>query len=46
MSSARQSVFDRDPAPVIRDSKYRDAGPRLALPAEAWAGFVAYARGS
>ncbi|MEU6354073.1 DUF397 domain-containing protein [Streptomyces sp. NPDC047072] len=27
----------------VRDSKYRDAGPRLALAPEAWAGFVAYA---
>ncbi|MGW4546785.1 DUF397 domain-containing protein [Streptomyces violaceorubidus] len=30
----------------VRDSKYRDASPRLALAAEAWAGFVAYAAGS
>ncbi|MFA3877342.1 DUF397 domain-containing protein [Streptomyces sp. MMCC 100] len=30
----------------VRDSKYRDAGPRLALAPEAWAGFVAYASGS
>ncbi|MFJ5276600.1 DUF397 domain-containing protein [Streptomyces parvulus] len=30
----------------VRDSKYRDAGPRLALGADAWAGFVAYASGS
>ncbi|WP_328872662.1 DUF397 domain-containing protein [Streptomyces sp. NBC_00287] len=27
----------------VRDSKYRDAGPRLALAPEAWADFVAYA---
>ncbi|MGX1131928.1 hypothetical protein RKD49_004118 [Streptomyces glaucescens] len=27
----------------VRDSKYRDAGPRLALALEAWADFVAYA---
>ncbi len=33
------------PCPVIH-FKYRDAGPRLALPAEAWAGFVAYTAGS
>ncbi|WP_373433691.1 DUF397 domain-containing protein [Streptomyces sp. CS113] len=25
----------------VRDSKYRGASPRLALAAEAWAGFVA-----
>ncbi|AQS68590.1 DUF397 domain-containing protein [Streptomyces pactum] len=30
----------------VRDSKYRDASPRLALAAEAWAGFLAYAAGS
>ncbi|AZM76635.1 DUF397 domain-containing protein [Streptomyces sp. KPB2] len=30
----------------VRDSKHRDASPRLALAAEAWAGFVAYASGS
>ncbi|WP_121748099.1 DUF397 domain-containing protein [Streptomyces sp. E2N166] len=30
----------------VRDSKYRDASPRLALAAQAWAGFVAYASGS
>ncbi|MFD5236463.1 DUF397 domain-containing protein [Streptomyces tendae] len=30
----------------VRDSKYRDASPRLAVAAEAWAGFVAYAVGS
>ena len=30
----------------VRDSKYRDAGPRLALAPEAWADFVAYAFGS
>jgi hypothetical protein len=30
----------------VRDSKYRDAGPRLALAPEAWADFVAYASGS
>ncbi|MEV5803947.1 DUF397 domain-containing protein [Streptomyces parvulus] len=30
----------------VRDSKYREAGPRLALGAEAWADFVAYAAGS
>ncbi|MFB7653818.1 MULTISPECIES: DUF397 domain-containing protein [unclassified Streptomyces] len=29
----------------VRDSKYRDAGPRLALDADAWADFVAYASG-
>ncbi|MFG2886437.1 DUF397 domain-containing protein [Streptomyces sp. NPDC048297] len=28
-----------------RDSKYRDSGPRLALAAEAWTEFVAYAAG-
>jgi hypothetical protein len=27
----------------VRDSKYRDVGPRLALAPEAWADFVAYA---
>ena len=26
----------------VRDSKYRDASPRLALAPEAWADFVAY----
>ncbi|MFJ4469976.1 DUF397 domain-containing protein [Streptomyces sp. NPDC089424] len=32
------------PAAVhVRDSKYRDAGPRLALAPEAWTDFVAYA---
>ncbi|MEV5310623.1 MULTISPECIES: DUF397 domain-containing protein [unclassified Streptomyces] len=30
----------------VRDSKYRDAGPRLALGQEAWADFVTYASGS
>ncbi|XVV36179.1 DUF397 domain-containing protein [Streptomyces sp. CA-100214] len=30
----------------VRDSKYRDAGSRLALGADAWADFVAYASGS
>ncbi|ANJ08521.1 DUF397 domain-containing protein [Streptomyces parvulus] len=30
----------------VRDSKYREAGPRLALGADAWADFVAYACGS
>ncbi|MFC7813366.1 DUF397 domain-containing protein [Streptomyces sp. NPDC057367] len=30
----------------VRDSKHRDAGPRLALVPEAWAEFVAYASGS
>ncbi|MFE5920892.1 DUF397 domain-containing protein [Streptomyces sp. NPDC056468] len=30
----------------IRDSKYRDASPRLALAREAWTDFVAYASGS
>ncbi|MFI6034092.1 DUF397 domain-containing protein [Streptomyces sp. NPDC051315] len=30
----------------VRDSKYRDAGPRLALAPTAWADFVAYASGS
>lgn len=30
----------------VRDSKHRDASPRLALAPEAWAGFVAYAAGS
>ncbi|MFF9209467.1 MULTISPECIES: DUF397 domain-containing protein [unclassified Streptomyces] len=35
------------PATVhVRDSKYRDAGPRLALAPQAWADFVAYASGS
>ncbi|MGA5350097.1 DUF397 domain-containing protein [Streptomyces griseoincarnatus] len=27
----------------VRDSKYRDASPRLAFAPEAWADFVAYA---
>ncbi|MFG3106363.1 DUF397 domain-containing protein [Streptomyces tendae] len=27
----------------VRDSKYRDASPRLAVAPEAWAGLVAYA---
>ncbi|MGW2705248.1 DUF397 domain-containing protein [Streptomyces sp. NPDC001340] len=27
----------------VRDSKYRDTSPRLALAPQAWAGFVAYA---
>ncbi|GAA2898938.1 DUF397 domain-containing protein [Streptomyces mexicanus] len=30
----------------VRDSKYRDAGPCLALAPEAWADFVTYASGS
>ena len=30
----------------VRDSKHRDASPRLALTPEAWAEFVAYASGS
>lgn len=30
----------------VRDSKHRNAGPRLALAPEAWAEFVAYASGS
>ncbi|NEB00268.1 DUF397 domain-containing protein [Streptomyces sp. SID13726] len=30
----------------VRDSKYRDAGPRLALAPQAWADFVGYASGS
>ncbi|MFG3211328.1 DUF397 domain-containing protein [Streptomyces tendae] len=30
----------------VRDSKYRDTSPRLALVKEAWAGFVAYAAGN
>jgi hypothetical protein len=30
----------------VRDSKYRDASPRLALASAAWADFVAYASGS
>ncbi|MFI1754924.1 DUF397 domain-containing protein [Streptomyces sp. NPDC020571] len=30
----------------VRDSKHRDASPRLALSAQTWAGFVAYASGS
>jgi hypothetical protein len=29
----------------VRDSKYRDAGPRLAVASEAWADFVVYASG-
>jgi hypothetical protein len=29
----------------VRDSKYRDAGPRLAVAPEAWTDFVAYASG-
>jgi hypothetical protein len=29
----------------VRDSKYRDVSPRLALAPEAWADFVAYASG-
>ncbi|MFR9798125.1 DUF397 domain-containing protein [Streptomyces sp. MS06] len=29
----------------VRDSKYSDTGPRLALAPEAWADFVAYATG-
>jgi hypothetical protein len=30
----------------VRDSKFRDAGPRLAPAAQAWAGVVAYVSGS
>ena len=30
----------------VRDSKYRDASPRLAVAPEAWAGFVTYASGT
>ncbi|MFC8348639.1 DUF397 domain-containing protein [Streptomyces sp. NPDC057280] len=30
----------------VRDSKYRDTSPRLALAPEAWADFVAYASGN
>ncbi|MFK4147018.1 DUF397 domain-containing protein [Streptomyces sp. NPDC004065] len=30
----------------VRDSKYCDAGPRLALAPHAWADFVTYASGS
>ncbi|PWE08422.1 DUF397 domain-containing protein [Streptomyces sp. BSE7F] len=30
----------------VRDSKHRDASPRLALTPEAWADFVTYASGS
>ncbi|MBL1109618.1 DUF397 domain-containing protein [Streptomyces sp. 5-8] len=30
----------------VRDSKYRDTSPLLALTPEAWAGFVAYASGN
>ncbi|SMF62196.1 DUF397 domain-containing protein [Streptomyces sp. Amel2xC10] len=30
----------------VRDSKYRDVGPRLALAPEAWTDFVAYASGN
>ncbi|GAA3300256.1 DUF397 domain-containing protein [Streptomyces cinereospinus] len=30
----------------VRDSKYRDASPRLAVAPEAWADFVTYASGS
>ncbi|MER7837328.1 DUF397 domain-containing protein [Streptomyces sp. NPDC096040] len=30
----------------VRDSKYREVSPRLALAPEAWADFVAYASGS
>ncbi|MFE4665417.1 DUF397 domain-containing protein [Streptomyces sp. NPDC056716] len=30
----------------VRDSKYLDGSPRLALGPEAWAGFAAYASGS
>ncbi|MER5522722.1 DUF397 domain-containing protein [Streptomyces sp. NPDC002763] len=30
----------------VRDSKYRDAGPRLALTPEAWGDFVTYASGN
>lgn len=28
---------------LVRDSKFRDRGPRLALARETWADFVAYA---
>ncbi|WP_328781535.1 DUF397 domain-containing protein [Streptomyces canus] len=28
---------------LVRDSKFRDLGPRLALARETWADFVAYA---
>ncbi|MEU6596114.1 DUF397 domain-containing protein [Streptomyces flaveolus] len=30
----------------VRDSKYRDAGPRLALTPESWGNFVTYASGN
>ncbi|MER7050971.1 MULTISPECIES: DUF397 domain-containing protein [unclassified Streptomyces] len=30
----------------VRDSKYRDASPRLAVAPEAWADLVTYASGS
>ncbi|GKQ35765.1 DUF397 domain-containing protein [Streptomyces sp. A012304] len=30
----------------VRDSKHRDASPRLALAPEAWADFVVYASGN
>ncbi|WP_262063390.1 DUF397 domain-containing protein [Streptomyces sp. STR69] len=30
----------------VRDSKYRDAGPRFALTSEAWSEFVTYASGN
>jgi hypothetical protein len=30
----------------VRDSKHREAGPRLALAPEAWAAFVAYTSGN
>ncbi|GLW50543.1 hypothetical protein Stsp02_62040 [Streptomyces sp. NBRC 14336] len=30
----------------VRDSKYRDTGPRFAVAAEAWADFVTYAAAS
>lgn len=30
----------------VRDSKYRDRGPRLALAPGAWSDFVSYAAGS
>ncbi|MGC9378395.1 DUF397 domain-containing protein [Streptomyces sp. MH13] len=30
----------------VRDSKYRDASPRLVVAPEAWAGFVTYASGT
>ncbi|MFG3232675.1 DUF397 domain-containing protein [Streptomyces antibioticus] len=30
----------------VRDSKYPDVSPRLALTPEAWAGFVEYVSGS